>query len=157
MSDIVSKEKRSQMMAGIKSKNTKPELQIREMLFSNGFRYRLHLKNIPGKPDLVLKKHNVVIFINGCFWHMHNCSLFKMPSTREEFWKNKLLYNKQNDVNNIKLLKQNNWRIIIIWECSLKGKYKLTPEQLFNKISKFIYGNQKTIQIRGKANKRNIK
>jgi DNA mismatch endonuclease (patch repair protein) len=92
--DIVSKEKRSSMMSGIRSKNTKPEMQIRKTLYSRGYRYRLHSSVIPGKPDIIMRKYNAVIFIHGCFWHGHNCKLFRLPKTRTEFWENKINTNR---------------------------------------------------------------
>jgi len=117
MADIVSKKKRSQMMAGIKGKNTKPEVAIRKALFSKGYRYRLHKKSLPGKPDLVLAKYNTVIFIHGCFWHRHGCHLFKWPSTRPEFWKDKINGNKARDLKHFKELSELKWRVLVIWEC----------------------------------------
>lgn len=121
MKDIVSQETRSKMMSGIKSKNTKPEISIRKLLYKNGFRFRIHVKDLPGKPDIVLRKYNAIIFVNGCFWHKHNCHLFKIPKTRQEFWENKINKNVNNDEKNIVLLREAGWRICIIWECSLKG------------------------------------
>ena len=100
MTDVVNKQTRSRMMSGIKSKNTKPELIIRKALFKKGFRFKLHDKSLPGKPDLVLPKYDAVIFIHGCFWHQHNCHLFKWPSTRPEFWETKIHRNVEVDKRN---------------------------------------------------------
>ena len=108
-------------MSRIKSKDTKPEMLVRRFLFANGFRYRLHDKKLPGKPDIVLPKYKTVIFINGCFWHGHeNCKYFVVPKTRTEWWLDKINGNKANDKKNIKLLKSANWKVIQLFECALK-------------------------------------
>jgi len=120
MVDIVSSKTRSKMMSAIKSKNTKPELIIRRGLFKMGFRFRLHNKMLPGSPDLVFKKHRTVLFVNGCFWHGHNCKLFKIPSTNTIFWQQKISKNKLNDFKNKQLLLDLGWNVIIVWECSIK-------------------------------------
>jgi DNA mismatch endonuclease (patch repair protein) len=121
MADVHSKEIRSYNMSRIRAKNTKPELIVRKFLFANGYRYRLHDKRLPGKPDLVFPKLKIVIFINGCFWHGHeDCRYFVVPKTRTDFWVNKIDANKLNDLKAQKLLIKSGWRIINIWECELK-------------------------------------
>jgi len=125
MTDIVSKEKRSWNMSRIRAKNTKPEILVRSFLHKAGFRYRLHLAALPGKPDIVLAKYKTAIFVNGCFWHGHNCSFFRLPSTNVEFWQNKIFKNKGNDLNNIALLVAAGWRVISFWECAVRGKSKI--------------------------------
>lgn len=108
-------------MSKVKSNNTKPEELVCKYLFQQGFRYRKNVKTLPGKPDLVLKKYGVVIFVHGCFWHMHaNCKKFTWPKTNEEFWKEKLLNNHLRDIKNQKKLECDGWRVIIIWECELR-------------------------------------
>ena len=104
MTDIVDKTTRSRMMSGIKGKNTKPEILIRSLLHQEGFRFRIHDNNLPGQPDIVLKKYRAVIFIHGCFWHRHECHLFKWPKTRPEFWKNKINRNHENDTQTLREL-----------------------------------------------------
>ena len=122
MVDIVDVSTRSRMMAGIKGRNTKPEILIRKLLHKKGFRFRLHVKNLPGKPDIVLPKYKAVIFINGCFWHGHkDCHLFKLPATRTEFWQEKIARNQANDCKSINLLLENNWKVCVVWECSIRG------------------------------------
>ena len=112
-------------MSQIKSKNTKPELLVRKFLFSNGFRYTLHDKKLYGKPDIVLPKYKTVIFVHGCFWHGHaNCKYFVIPKTRTEWWLNKINRNKEKDIENKEKLKKEKWKIIIIFECELKGHQK---------------------------------
>lgn len=127
--DIVNKQTRSRYMAGIKSKDTLPEVRIRKELHQRGYRYRLHSGKLPGKPDVVLKKHRAVILVNGCFWHMHGCKLFKLPQSRTEFWKEKLESNVKRDQRNQVLLNQEGWRVFVIWECGVKSKKQLVVEQ----------------------------
>ncbi|GAA4336149.1 DNA mismatch endonuclease Vsr [Mucilaginibacter gynuensis] len=121
MADVHSKETRSYNMSRIKSKDTKPELLVRKFLHKNGFRYRLHVKDMPGKPDIVLPKYKTVIFIHGCFWHGHEgCRYYVVPKTRTEWWLNKIQGNTNNDTKAETLLEKLGWKIIKIWECELK-------------------------------------
>lgn len=125
MTDVHDNKTRSYNMSQIKSKNTKPELLVRKFLFSNGFRYTLHDKKLYGKPDIVLPKYKTVIFVHGCFWHGHaNCKYFVIPKTRTEWWLNKINRNKEKDIENKEKLKKEKWKIIIIFECELKGHQK---------------------------------
>jgi DNA mismatch endonuclease (patch repair protein) len=148
MVDIVDSVTRSRMMAGIKSRNTKPELLIRSLLHNRGFRFRLHVKDLPGKPDIVLPKYHSVIFINGCFWHGHeNCRLFKLPGTRTEFWQEKIFRNRTNDNRAVDLLRALNWRVCIIWECKIRAAKKdLTP--IADIISDFLKGTEPFLELR---------
>ncbi len=150
MADIVDRATRSRMMSGIKGYNTKPEMIIRKALHKLGYRYRLHDKRLPGKPDLVFSSRNAVIFIHGCFWHKHDCHLFKWPSTRVKFWKEKILGNFQRD-KKIKLtLKKLNIKNLTIWECSLKGKTRLSREDLVSEIVSWLENNDRqNMEIRG--------
>lgn len=125
MVDIVDPATRSRMMAGIKSKNTRPEKQIRSALHRSGFRFRLNQASLPGKPDLVFKKYNAVIFVHGCFWHGHDCPLFKWPSSNTSFWRNKIERNRAKDAEALEALKKAGWRVMVIWECALKGKAQM--------------------------------
>jgi DNA mismatch endonuclease (patch repair protein) len=121
--DKVSASVRSKNMAAIRGKDTKPERIVRTGLFSEGFRYRLHRRDLPGCPDIVLPKHNAVIFVQGCFWHMHSgCSDFRFPSSNSAFWKLKLEGNVVRDRAAVKELLLQGWRVMSIWECSLKGE-----------------------------------
>ena len=119
MSDIFSSQKRSDIMSKISGKNTKPEILVRKFLFSKGFRYRTNVKTLPGKPDIVLPKYKTVIFINGCFWHGHNCKKGKLPSSNIDFWKEKISNNKSRDDKNSDLLVKLGWKVIIIWQCEV--------------------------------------
>ncbi len=121
MADVHSKETRSYNMSRIKCKNTKPEMLVRRFLHANGFRYKLHYKNLPGKPDIVLPKYKTVIFVHGCFWHGHvGCKYYVVPKTRTEWWLNKINGNVANDKKATKALKKEGWKIINLWECDLK-------------------------------------
>ena len=136
MTDVHSKETRSYNMSRIKGKDTKPEMLVRKFLFANGYRYRLHDKNLPGKPDIVLPRYKTVIFVNGCFWHGHeNCRYFVIPKTRTEWWKDKIGKNISNDIKNQTLLKEMGYKVIIVWECAIKSKSDF--EDLFENIKLF--------------------
>ena len=119
MSDIFSFQKRSDIMSKIGGKNTKPEILVRKFLFSKGFRYRINVKTLPGKPDIVLPKYKTVIFVNGCFWHGHNCKKGKLPSSNIDFWRGKISNNKLRDDKNSDLLIKRGWKVIIIWQCEI--------------------------------------
>jgi len=150
VTDIVDAKTRSRMMSGIRGKNTKPEIIIRKVLFSKGFRYRLHDKRLPGSPDLVFPKYNAVIFIHGCFWHAHECHLFKWPATREEFWKTKITGNKIRDKKNIDKLLGAGWRVLIIWECATKGRGRHSSESIGVQVAKWLQGSSILDEIKGK-------
>lgn len=122
MTDTVDKQTRSRMMSGIKSKNTKPEMMIRRFLHAKGFRYRLHVRALPGSPDICLPKYKTVILVQGCFWHRHKgCPLSYMPSSNVEKWRAKFKQNVQRDRKNLRALTNEGWRIIILWECGLRN------------------------------------
>lgn len=122
MADVFSAEKRSWIMSRVKSKNSLPEMIVRRALHAKGFRYRLHVKSLPGKPDIVLPKYKTVILVHGCFWHMHdNCRKAALPKSKTTWWKQKLELNKQKDAKNIKDLKNLGWKVIVIWQCQLKS------------------------------------
>jgi DNA mismatch endonuclease (patch repair protein) len=120
--DVHSKETRSYNMSRIRSKDTKPELLVRRFLHSRGFRFRLHVKDLPGKPDIVLPKYKTVIFVNGCFWHGHECKRGLRPKSNLAFWDNKMLYNKNRDIENTDRLLKAGWNVVTLWECELKKK-----------------------------------
>ncbi len=148
MTDVVDKATRSRMMSGIRGKDTKPEMIIRKELHKSGFRFRLHDKTLPGKPDLVLRKYNAVIFINGCFWHKHECRLFKWPKTRPEFWREKINKNHENDKLALERLSRRGWRVCVVWECALKGKNKVLSETMYN-ITTWLTGENEFLEIAG--------
>lgn len=137
MADVHNKSTRSYNMSRIRATNTKPELLVRRYLHALGFRYTLHNKKLPGKPDIILPKYKTIIFVHGCFWHGHNnCKYYVVPKTRTDWWLNKINTNKDNDVRATKALKKAGWKIIIVWECSLKpAKIDKTLSALLKKIN----------------------
>lgn len=138
MADIVSRKKRSQMMSGIRGTNTRPEIMIRKALHAEGFRFRLHDKRLPGKPDLVLPKYRAVIMVHGCFWHGHDCHLFKWPKTRTDFWQQKIGSNRTRDALVRKELELLGWRVAEIWECALKGRTRSPFEELIDDVTSWL-------------------
>ena len=131
MADNHSKEVRSMNMSHIRSENSKPEELVRKYLFSKGFRYRKNVKTLPGCPDIVLPKYKTVIFVNGCFWHKHDCPRFVWPSSNEDYWRPKIMGNIERDKRNIAELQQLGWTVLTVWECELKKKViDVTLEQL---------------------------
>lgn len=129
MVDVVDPATRSRMMSGIRAKNTRPELFIRKGLHALGFRFRLHRKDIPGKPDIVLPKYRALVVIHGCFWHRHDCRYFKLPATNAEFWHRKIDQNRLRDNHNLKLQLNDGWRCLVVWECAVRASRR-APEQL---------------------------
>jgi DNA mismatch endonuclease (patch repair protein) len=121
MVDIVDAATRSRMMSGIRGRNTKPEILIRSLLHRRGFRFRLDARDLAGRPDIVLPRYRAVIFVHGCFWHGHNCHLFKWPQTRAEFWRDKIGRNRANDAKAQAALLEAGWRVATVWECALRG------------------------------------
>ena len=138
MADVFSKTKRSEVMARITYKDTKPELKVRKYLHARGFRYSLHIKTLPGTPDIVLRKYKTAIQVRGCFWHQHSCRDGHIPKSRTDYWSKKLLRNKerdtQSDINLIAL----GWKLIVVWECELRSKERLEKKmgEVVNYISK---------------------
>ena len=149
MVDVVDQKTRSRMMSGIRSKNTKPELLIRKGLHARGFRFRLNDKRLTGKPDLVFPKYSAVIFVHGCFWHRHDCHLFKWPKTRREFWHKKLLRNQEKDVESYASLKKDGWYILTIWECALKGRTRRPLDKVLYMTADWLVSGQRDRQIQG--------
>ena len=143
MADIKTPEERSRNMAAIRSNDTKPEITVRRYLHRCGYRYGLHNKNLPGKPDIVLRKYKTVIFIHGCFWHGHeNCKYYRLPKSNVEFWQSKVEANRARDKRVEVELQAKGWRVLTIWECDLKTKERC--EQTFNKL--FLILNKIALQ-----------
>lgn len=135
MADNHTKEERSRNMSHIRSSNTKPEEKVRKYLFSKGFRYRKNVRKLPGCPDIVLPKYHAVIFVNGCFWHKHDCPRFVWPSSNKEYWIPKINKNVERDEKNHQLLKEQGWNVIVVWECELKKKcFQETMDKLVQRI-----------------------
>ena len=149
MTDIVDKHTRSRMMAGIRGKDTQPELVLRRALHRAGFRFRLHGLKLPGKPDLVFARYRAVVFVHGCFWHLHDCHLFKWPATREQFWRDKIEKNAARDKGQIAALQQQGWRVAVVWECALKGKARYPVSDVVDALSMWIKSDERVLEIRG--------
>lgn len=122
MADVVPRDVRARMMAGIRGKDTKPEMVLRRGLHALGFRYRLHVRDLPGKPDLVFPGRRAVLFAHGCFWHGHDCVLFVWPKSRAEWWRQKIERNRAVDARSVAALVAAGWRVGVVWECALKGR-----------------------------------
>lgn len=138
-------------MSGIRGKNTRPELVIRQGLHRLGFRYRLHYPGLPGKPDMVFPKYRAIILINGCFWHRHKCHLFKWPSTRRDFWKQKIESNVIRDRRNLKLYADRGWKVLTIWECALKGRERLPIDEVVHTAANWVQFDSIDAEIKGRA------
>ena len=150
MTDVVDAKTRSRMMSGIRATNTKPEQQIRKALYHRGFRYRINDKALPGKPDLVFRSRSAVILVHGCFWHGHDCHLFKWPKSRPDWWRAKIRRNQERDKQVHNLLQEEGWRIAEVWECALKGKTRLPMENVIDQLSSWLENqNGEHLVIRG--------
>lgn len=150
MADVLSAEQRSYCMSRIRGKDTKPEHAIRRGLFALGFRYRLHRRDLPGCPDLTLPKYRAVIFIHGCFWHGHECSLFKWPSTNADFWRRKITANRANDQKALARLKEQDWRVLTVWECALRGRARLNLTTLLSRVARWLNSGRRGAIIEGR-------
>lgn len=137
MVDFVSQEKRSKIMRGVKSVDTKPEMLVRRAMHRLGYRFRLHRKDLPGRPDIVLPRHNLVVFVHGCFWHQHTgCKDGRLPSSNTEFWVRKFSANQARDAKHIAALKELGWRVEVIWECQTRD-----PDRLNARLSELFARN----------------
>jgi len=134
-------------MAAIRGRNTKPEMVVRRGLHRLGFRFQLHRKDLPGKPDLVFPRYRAALFVHGCFWHGHDCHLFTWPKSREEFWRTKIESNRIRDAQDIQRLRKLGWRVGVVWECALKGKRKLDSQRVIQEAGKWLSGDSPEITI----------
>lgn len=137
------------MMSGIRGKNTNPEIVIRKGLHAAGFRFRIHAKQLPGRPDIVLRRYNAVVMIHGCFWHGHDCHLFKWPKTREEFWRSKIETNRANDERALTELHEQGWRVATVWECAVKGKLRRDTTSVIRELADWLRSDSALLEIRG--------
>ena len=149
MADVHSPAIRRKNMQAIRSKNTYPEKRVRKLLHRLGFRFRLHDKNLPSKPDIVLAKYKAVILIHGCFWHGHDCHLFKLPKTRTEFWRKKIDSNFLRDQKQIQMLGALGYRVMVVWECALRGRNKLTESQLERVLTDWLIEGKSSSMLDG--------
>lgn len=148
MADVVDPATRSRMMAGIRSHNTKPEILIRSLLHRQGFRFRLHVRNLPGKPDMVFPRYHAVVFVHGCFWHGHDCPLFKWPGTHPEFWREKIGRNQSNDSRTCTALIAAGWRVSVIWECAIRGADK-DLDGVIRRLADWLHSDEPFMEERG--------
>ena len=134
MTDVLTPEQRRRNMASIRGRDTRPEKIVRSMLHRNGYRYRLHRKDLPGKPDVVSPKLRKIIFVHGCFWHMHRCKYGKAtPATNKEFWRTKRRSNVRRDTRNLAALRRARWKVSVVWECETRD-----PQRLLNRLTRFL-------------------
>lgn len=138
MADLVSPNVRSRIMSSIRGKNTKIEVGVRKALFGLGYRYRLHPRSLPGRPDIVLPKHNAAIFVNGCFWHGHDCRLFRLPKTNSAFWRRKITMNRHSDTKALRKLHESGWRTFTVWECCLRGRTEKQVATVIQRLDRWI-------------------
>jgi DNA mismatch endonuclease (patch repair protein) len=151
MADVVPPDVRSRMMAGIRGTNTRPELVLRGGLHALGFRFRLHDRSLPGRPDMVFPRWRAVLFAHGCFWHGHDCHLFRLPATRPEFWRSKILGNRERDATVEGSLSSMGWRQIIVWECALKGRTAWPVADVVAECGTWLKSGEERREIRGRS------
>jgi DNA mismatch endonuclease (patch repair protein) len=149
MIDVLSAELRRLNMSRIRGRDTKPELLLRRGLHAAGLRFRLHSRDLPGRPDLVFSRPRAVILVHGCFWHGHDCAMFRMPATRPEFWAAKIAGNCARDRRNIEKLKASGWRVLTVWECSLRGPARLATEEVMSRCIAFIRSDWNQAELIG--------
>lgn len=149
MADILTPEQRRLNMSRIRGKDTKPELALRHGLHARGLRYRLHRKDLPGRPDMVFPRYRAAVLVHGCFWHGHDCSLFKLPTTRREFWAAKIEGNRARDLRDLAALAAARWRVLVVWECALKGSARLPADAVLAEITSWLGSGTPTGTIRG--------
>ncbi|WP_335327686.1 very short patch repair endonuclease [Rhizobium sp. 42MFCr.1] len=149
--DVVDQQTRSRMMSGIRGVNTKPELVIRKALHRQGFRFRLHAHDVPGRPDLLLPKYRAAIFVHGCFWHGHDCSLFRVPGTRTEFWQAKIDRNRNRDAEVAVQLADQGWRQLSIWECAFRGPGQIGLDETIARTVQWIRSDFTSLEIRSET------
>jgi len=150
LADVHDSATRSRNMAAIRGRDTKPELVMRRGLHALGFRFRLHRRNLPGRPDLVLAKYRAVIFVNGCFWHGHDCDLFRWPKTREEFWRRKIGDTVARDEASRAALDKAGWRTGVVWECALKGRGRQDHATLIETVANWLHSGEDHLDVAGK-------
>ena len=149
MADNVTADVRSRMMSGIRSVNTRPEMAVRRALHARGFRFRLHDRSLPGTPDIVFPGRKAVIQVHGCFWHGHDCHLFRWPASRPEFWRAKIAHNRAVDERSARALEALGWRQGVVWECALKGRTRLSIDAVAGQCDAWLRGNGARLEVRG--------
>lgn len=148
MADTLTREARSRIMSRIRSKDTKPEMAVRRALHAAGFRYVLHDRRLPGRPDVVLPRHHAAVFVDGCFWHGHTCKFFRLPGTRTAFWSDKIEHNRARDKATIAALLAGGWRVAVVWECALRSG-AVTRQKSMVRLVHWLASSRKRIEVRG--------
>jgi len=152
MTDVVDRQTRSKMMSAVRAKNTKLEIEIRQRLFAQGFRYRLHTRDLPGTPDIVLPKYSAIVFVHGCFWHYHGCFRSTIPDSRRDWWRKKLEDNRTRDAKVLAELRSNSWRVVVIWECSVRRPgidRQKALDRVCLRVGKFLRSKRNSLEISG--------
>lgn len=147
MADVHSSETRSKNMRAIRTKDTAIEVKLAKILDLLGLSYRVQIRELPGKPDFVIDDYRAIIFVHGCFWHKHNCYLFKTPATRTDFWLKKIQGNVKRDNDVMKYLSADGWKVLVVWECALRGKYKLTDNDISARVEEWICSSEVNAKI----------
>lgn len=147
--DTVNQETRSRIMSSVGQKNTSAETTLRSALHAAGLRYRLHDRRLPGSPDLVFPKYRAVIFVHGCYWHSHGCYRSTIPKSRRDFWEAKFLANRERDKRNIGLLREDEWRVMVVWECALVGKYAIPLVEVTEQVRDWLEDTHKCRVVSG--------
>ncbi|PJG62140.1 very short patch repair endonuclease [Yersinia kristensenii] len=147
MADVHSSETRSKNMRAIRTKDTAIEVKLAKILDLLGLSYRVQIRELPGKPDFVIDDYRAIIFVHGCFWHKHNCYLFKTPATRTDFWLKKIQGNVKRDNDVMKYLSTDGWKVLVVWECALRGKYKLTDNDISARVEEWICSSEVNAKI----------
>ncbi|MGE4251732.1 MAG: very short patch repair endonuclease [Parvibaculaceae bacterium] len=148
--DVLTREQRRLNMSRIRGRDTKPEMMLRRALHSRGLRFRLHIRDLPGCPDIVFPRYRAVIFVHGCFWHGHDCPMFRLPATRRNFWAAKICRNQQRDRKAMKALINASWRVLSVWECAFKGPARRSLSDISANCCTFIKGNSQRAVLKGK-------
>ena len=156
MPDVLTVEQRRLNMSRVRGRDTKPELVIRRGLHARGLRFRLYSKDLPGRPDLVFPKYRAVIFVHGCFWHAHECQMFRWPQTRKEFWRAKINKNLERDMFAISLLMDQGWRVLTIWECAIKGPGRYPLNYVLQRCEDFVLENTREFEGISGAQRREL-
>jgi DNA mismatch endonuclease (patch repair protein) len=155
MTDVLTAAQRQLNMSRIRGRDTKPEMLVRQGLHARGLRYRLHDRKLPGRPDLVFPRHGAVVFVHGCFWHAHGCALSKLPATRQDFWKKKLEGNAARDRRAIDALRADGWRVLVIWECALRGPGRKIEDDVMAAVASGIRsGSRSLLEFTGRNAKK---
>jgi DNA mismatch endonuclease, patch repair protein len=147
--DVLTPKQRSYNMSRVRGRDTRPEILLRRALHASGLRYRLHMASLPGRPDIVLPRHRCVVQVHGCFWHGHDCPMYRLPATRPEFWSAKIEANRQRDLRTSAALQSSGWRVLTVWECALRGPARRSIDAVVSDARTFILSGTATLTVSG--------